>query len=263
MEITFIVKRISKMMISLSAALLLSQSLIGQTSTAYKNAAEAIQTAQNKKQYLFVLFYDTKGESVKAMESVVDTFRNKASKNALFYEAQTTDDKEKDTIAKYGLNQAPLPLLLVFAPNGAITGGFPKEISIDSLKKSIVPDLVMDILKTVQEGKIALVLLQNNKTKFNKESLKASEEFANDPQLKGYVNIIKADPGDTKNSDFINRSKLSKDISEATVVFVVPPGSIAGVYKGKITKDTLMTALASCSSGGCGSGGGGCGPRKQ
>jgi len=257
-RIRFIVKRLDKMIIALCATLLLfSQSLIGQTTVAYKNSAEAIQTAQNNKQYLFLLFYDTKGESLKAMESTVNDFRNKTSEDTLFYKALTTDEKENDTIAKYGINRAPLPVLLIFAPNGAITGGFPKEVSMDLLKKCIVDNLIMDVLKTVQAEKIALVLLQNSKTKFNNESSKAAEEFSNDSKLKGYVDIIKADPSDPKNSDFLNSSKLSKDITEATVVFIVPPGSIRGVYKGKITKDTLMVALSACSSGS----GSGCCPK--
>jgi hypothetical protein len=249
------VKRFATMMFMLFVTLLLfTQSLVGQTNIAYKNATEAIRTAQNSKQYLFLLCYDEKGESLTAMENTVIAYRKKASEKTIFYKARTTDEKEKDIIEKYGITRAPLPIVLVFAPNGAITGGFPKEASIDGLKSSIVSNVVMDILKTVQEGKIALVLLQNSKTKFNNESLKAAEEFSNDSRLKGFVNIIKADPGNPKNSDFLNSSQLSKDISEATVVFIVPPRSIAGVYKGKITKDTLMAALASCGSG-CGSGG--------
>jgi len=253
-----IAKRIDGMVIALCATLLfLSQGLIGQTTVAYNNSGEAIVAAQNNKQYLFVLFYDTKGESLTAMESSVNDFKNKSSEKILFYKARTTDDKEQDVIKVYGINRAPLPLLLVFAPNGAVTGGFPKEVSMDSLEKSIVPTVVMNALKTVQDGKIALVLLQNIKTKFNNESSKAAEEFAGDSTMKGYVDIIKADPSDPKNSDFLSSSKLSKDITEATVVFIVPPGSIAGVYKGKITKDTLVTAFSKCSSGS----GSGCCPK--
>lgn len=239
--------------LSITLLLLFSQSLIGQTNAAYNNAAEAIHAAQNDKQYLFLLFYDKKGESLKAMESAINDFRNKTSEKSLFYKVRTTDKKEKDTIAKYGIERASLPVLLVFAPNGAVTGGFPGKVSVDELKRSMVTDLVMDILKTMQGRKIALVLLQNSKTKFNKESLKAAEDFSNDARLKGYVDIIKADPRDSKNSDFLNNAKISKDDDKAAVVFIVPPGSIVNVYKGNITKDTLMACLAACTSGGSGS----------
>jgi hypothetical protein len=74
------------------------------------------------------------------MESVINDFRSKTSEKSLFYKARTTDEKEKDTIAKYGIDRASLPILLVFAPNGAVTGGFPGKVRVDELKRSIVTD---------------------------------------------------------------------------------------------------------------------------
>jgi len=242
-----------------------SQSLSGQTSAVYENAAGAIQAAQNNKQYLFLLFYENKDGQLKAMESFVDEFKAGSSESMLIYKAKTTDDKEKDTAEKYGIDRAQLPVLMIFAPNGAITGGFPEKVTNKELKASIVSPLVMDILKTIQQNKIALVVLQNGKTKFNKESSQAAQDFANDTKLKGMVDIVNADPSDPKNSEFLNNSKLSKDMPESTVVFIIPTGKIAGVYPGKINKATLVDALSACGSGGCGSGGcggGGCGPRK-
>jgi len=255
--IRFVFKRLDRMVIALCVTLLLSQILSGQTTVGYNSSGYAIAAAQNNKQYLFLLFYDKKGETLKVMESNINDFMNKSSEKILLYKALTTDDKEQDVVKVYGINRAPLPVLLVLAPNGAVTGGFPQKVSMDSLEKSIVPTVVMNSLKTVQAGKIALVLLQNAKTKFNNESSKAAKEFADDSTVKGYVDIIKADPSDPKNSDFISSVKLSKDITEAAVVFIIPPGSIAGVYSGKITKDTLAAALKKCSSGS----GSGCCPK--
>lgn len=243
------------------------QSLFPEPILSLKTSAEAISTAQSNEQYLFLMFYENKGDAAKTMEKVVNSFKGKAADKILFHKTLTTDDKEKDIIVKYGINRAPLPVILVFAPNGAITGGFAQKVTEKELKGSIVSDLVMEILKTVQERKIALVLLQNSKTEFNKESLKAAQEFSDDSRLKGFVNIIKADPDNSKNNTFIENLQLKEKISEAITVFIVPPSTIAGVFKGKITKDTLLAALASCSSSGCGGSQGcapnqGCGPKK-
>jgi len=255
-EKRFTVKWVSKLTMVLSAVALFmfSQSMIVQAA-AFKSAAEAILAAQNNKQYLFVLFYKQNDTPLKAMENTANEFKSGSTENIVIYKAKATDDKEKDAVGKYGIDRAPLPVLLVFAPNGVVSGGFSKKVSTEELKGSIVSNLVMDILKTVQQRKIALVVLQNGKTKFNKESSKAAQDFAGDAKLKGMVDIIKADPSDPKNSEFLSNSKLSKDMPESTVVFIIPPGSIAGVYPGNINKATLLAALSSCSSGGCGSGG--------
>jgi hypothetical protein len=246
----------------LSSIVLMSQSLLVQsayaeTKTDPKTAAEAIALARNSRQYLFILFYDKEDDMLKAIENTIKTFRSKSSSKVLTYRASTVGDKESDVVLKYGVNRSPLPLLLVFAPNGAITGGFNQKVTTEQLTQSCsVPELVMNILRPLQEGKIALVSLQNNKTKFNQESDKAVYDFSSDEKLKPFVEVIKADPDDKKNADFLTQCKLDKTISESTVVFLIPPGSVVGVYPGKITKDTLMAALSSCQTGS------GCCPKK-
>ena len=239
----------------LPAFVLMSQGLLVQTAYAVtksdpKTAEEAIALAQNSKQYLFISFYDKEDEMFKEMENTIKTFRSKSSSMVLTYRASTLSDKESAVVEKYGVNRASLPLLLVLAPNGAITGGFPQKVTTEQLTKSCsVPKLVMNILKPLQEGKIALVSLQNNKTKFNQESDKAVYDFSSDARLKPFIEVIKADPDDKKNADFLTQCKLGNTISESTVVFIIPPGSVVGVYPGKITKDTLMAALSSCKTG--------------
>ncbi|OGS36827.1 MAG: hypothetical protein A2293_04145 [Elusimicrobia bacterium RIFOXYB2_FULL_49_7] len=60
-----------------------------------------------------------------------------------------------------------LPLVLVFAPNGVVTGGFPKQVTSDQLKQSVnVSELMLKILKPLQEQKVVLVALQNQSTRF-------------------------------------------------------------------------------------------------
>ena len=239
----------------LSSIVLMSQNLLVQSACAEtkadpKTAEEAIALARNSRQYLFILFYDKEDDMLKKMEDTIKTFRSKSSSKILTYRASTVGDKESDVVEKYGVNRAPLPLLLVFAPNGAITGGFPQKVTTEQLTNSCsVPELVMNILRPLQEGKIALVSLQNNKTKFNQESDKAVHDFASDEKIKKFVEVIKADPEDKKNGDFLTQCKLDKTISESTVVFIIPPGSVVGVYPGKITKDTLLAALSSCKTG--------------
>jgi hypothetical protein len=220
-----------------------------------KSAQEAIEAAKKQNQYLFLLFYDQKNDSLKAMETVVKTFINKSPQKIITYKALTTDNKEADIVAKYGINRAPLPVVLTFAPNGAITGGFPQKVDESQLKQCFVADITMRILKTLQEQKIALIMLQNEKTTFNQESTAAANDFANDSRVKGYVDLMKIDPDDPKNKDFLNQCKLNWQNKEATIVLIVPPNKLGGIYPGKTTKDALIQGLTACSSGGCGSGG--------
>ena len=222
-----------------------------------KSADDAIDQAQQNGDFLCVQFYEKKDDTFKQMRKTVQVFSKNSAKTIRMYDALTTDGKETEAIQKYGINRAPLPVLLVFAPNGAVTGGFPQKVTEEQLSSSMVPKLIMDILKTVQARKIALVLLQNSKTKYNAETALTADEFARDPRLNGYVDIIKQDPSDEEIKDFLKQCNIANTTEEAATVLVVPPGQIGGVYSGKTTKNTLIAGLASCSSG-CGSG---CGPK--
>lgn len=224
----------------------------------FNNLSEAIEKTKESKKYLFTIFYnDAKDEKLKKLEENITKFKNTSTAEIVLYRVNITDTKEAEMISKYQLNQgAPIPIALVFAPNGAVIGGLTPEMPESDYSKVIVSALTMEILKTVQTGKIALVMLQNPQTKFNAESEKAAKETTSDAKIGNFIQIVKADPAETANKDFLKMCKLEEKLSEAAIVVIVPPASIAGVLKGNITKETIMgTLVSSCGSGGCGSGG--------
>jgi hypothetical protein len=217
-----------------------------------KSAQLAIDTAKNQRQYLFILFYDQKNDAFKAMETAINNFISKTPQKIITYYALTTNNKEADIISKYGISQVQLPAVLVFAPNGAITGGYPQKVTEAQLKQCLVAYITMKILKTLQDGKVALIMLQNGKTRYNQESTAAANDFANDPSIKGYVDLYKYDPDDARNKEFLDSCKLKPGFAEATIVLLVPPNKIGGIYTGKTTKADILKGLSACSSGsGC------------
>ena len=108
-------------------------------------------------------------------------------------------------------------------------------------------------MKVLQEDKIALVLIQNGKTKSNKESTDSAEEFKNDSTVKDLVGIVIADPSVKENKNFLTACKLDEKVEEASIVVIVPPGAIAGVFKGKTDKSIILNSLkgGTCGPAGC------------
>jgi hypothetical protein len=106
------------------------------------------------------------------------------------------------------------------------------------------------------------VMFQNGATKFNRESSKAAEDFAKTKGLDGYVDMIAADPDDALSRDLITQSGIKGAVTDATIVMIVPPGKIGGVYKGKTDKEKMMAGLKACSASSCKPGAAGCGPKK-
>jgi len=144
-------------------------------------------------------------------------------------------------------------VVLIIAPNGAVTAGYEQKITLDQVKKSVeIPELMMKVLKPLQERKITLVSLQNAKTKFNKESSKAINDFIRDPKYKKVVSTINADPSAQGSREFLRQCSLTTPQTEAMVVVMLPPLTIGKILKGKITKADIAGALQACTPGsGC------------
>jgi len=243
---------------ALSITNLFAQTQASTGETVIKNSADAIKSAVESKKYLFAVFYkDAVDEKYKKLESNVLKFKKSSTAEIMIYGANISDTKESEVVSKYRLDKgAPMPLAMVIAPNGAVLGGINSDTPESDYSKTIVSSLTMDILKTVQDQKIAMVMLQNKQTKFNEESKKAVKESMADPKIAGFANAIEADPDKSENQDFLKQCKIEGKVTEAVVVIVIPPVAIAGVLKGNITKENIMSSLVSgCGSGGCGSGG--------
>ena len=218
------------------------------------NAKSAITEASAAGQFLGLIFYEAQDASLTGLSSSIATFNKTSAKKITIYKAILSDPANKEIAGKYGIKSGgDLPLVLLMAPNGVITGGFPKTITTDQLKQSVsVSDLMLKTLKPLQEQKVVLVALQNAATKLNAESWAGVTDFTNDPQFKQFVTAIKADPSTSGSQDFIKQCQLVGPVTEATVVVLLPPGRIGKVLTGKLTKADILKSLQSCTPGsGC------------
>jgi hypothetical protein len=210
---------------------------------------------------VFVTFYKKQDASSDKMLAAIRSARGKLSNRANFVSVDVGSAANQALVKRYDVDRAPLPLTLVLAPNGAVTAAFPGEIKSADFSGVFVSDGLADVLKVLQDGKLAAVCLQNGKTKYNKESLAAAEGLRADSRLSGRVAVVRIDPADRGESKFMEQCKVNTSSADSQIVLIVPPGRVLGAFDGNTTKDKLMAglqaALASCGSG-CGPSG--CGP---
>lgn len=241
---------LNKISITLTSSILL---FISATFAVPTNGKSAIEEAAKAGQFLFLTFFETKDASYTVISSSIAAFKKASSKKVALFDAKVSDPANKEIVTKYGIQTQKLPLLLIIAPNGVVTGGYPANVTQDQLKQSVsISDLMLKVLKPLQEQKVALVALQNSSTKSNAESWAGVTAFANDSNYKNLVEAIKADPSATGSQDFIKQCQLLSPITEATVVVLLPPGKIGKVLTGKLTKTDILKSLQSCTAGsGC------------
>lgn len=249
-----------KIPVTIVASLLLSAAWSHAVPAA--NANSAITASAAAKEYLGLIFYETPDASLTGLVSSIAAFNKTTTKKVTVYKAALSDPANRDVAGKYGIQSGgDLPLLLILAPNGVVTGGYPKTVTSVQLGQSTsVSDLMLKTLKSLQEQKVALVALQNAATKCNTESWEGVSAFANDSNYKKLVTAIKADPSAAGSQEFIKQCQLTAPLTVATVVVLLPPGRIGKVFSGKVTKADILGALQACSAGsGCKPGS--CGPR--
>jgi hypothetical protein len=234
-----------------------SASISGKGMAAIKQASEA-----NK--YLFLFFSKTDDEQTSAMRKVFDVAMAKLSDRAQSVVVNITDSSEKDIVEKYDLDRAPMPLVLAMAPNGAITGGFPTKFEEQNLLDAFATPCMENVMKSLQDGKLVFVCVQNDKTKSNDTAMRGVRDFQSDARFASATEIVTLDPADEKEASFLGDLRVSPDIAEAITVFLVPPGQAIGKVEGATDKDGLVELLSkastACGPGGCGPGG--CGPKK-
>ncbi len=225
-----------------------------ETPAGKSRSAAVIAHAEENNRFLFLLFLGGEADRVAAMKDSLARGMATLGEKADTAFIDAADPAEAETVRKYGIGaRGGLPMVLALAPNGVVTGGYPGTVSTEQLVSATqVSELMLKVLKPLQEQKVALVALQNAATKFSEESWAGVSDFANDADYKQMVSAIKADPAAAGSREFVEQCRLVAPVTEATVVVLLPPGRIGSVLTGKLTKNDVLKSLQSCTAGsGC------------
>ena len=228
------------------------------------DSSRFIQNAVGENKHLFIFFYKDQNEKTLFLQNVFDQAIQKMGVQVKSIKVKANDPSEKSIIERFNLKRTPMPFVLVLAPNGAITGGFP-SFTEEQLMDSISSPGAASCLKALQDRKLVLLCLQNNQTVNNEAALKGVNDFKADPRFANATEIVLIDPSNTKERKFLNQLALDTSASQATTVLISPPAEVIGTYQGPTTKAQLASDLQKATSGCCGPGGccpgGKCGPR--
>ncbi len=223
----------------------------------------AVRRAAESGKYLFLFFFKEQDEQTRAMRKIFEPAMAKAVDRADSIQIDVTDDAEQSIVKKYGLDRAPMPLVLAMAPNGAITGGFPREFDEERLLGAFASTCTQRCMKALQGNKLVFLCVQNAKTKSNEAAMAGVREFQADERFADATEIVTLDPADAAEADLLEDLQISPQTAEAVTVLLAPPGAPVAKYDGATSKqelvDTVMKA-SSCGPGGCGPAG--CPPPK-
>ncbi|MBF0408559.1 MAG: hypothetical protein HQM10_14515 [Candidatus Riflebacteria bacterium] len=240
---------------SASAPAAVAANLSASSSIPLTNALTALSSAASESRYMFLLVRDKQDDTTSALKKVIETTLQKLSDKATSYEVDRNLPSEKEIIEQYDLNRAPMPLVLVVAPNGAITSGLTGDKATpEKLEAAIVSQGMTRLIKAMQDRKLVFLCVQNSNTKSNEAAMKGVNDFKADPKFGKAVEIILLDPADTKEEKLFSQLKIDTKSTEAVTTFIAPPGSKLGTFIGETNREKIEAALMAAMSGGCGSG---------
>lgn len=223
----------------------------------------ALHQAAQAKRYAFLFIWKETNEQTTAMRKVFDRAMTRVADKADAVVVKVDDPDEEDIVDKFQLRRAPLPLVLSVAPSGAIMGGFPTKFSEEDLVNAFGSPCTEQVMKTVQDRKLVLLCVQNDKTKSNAEALQGVRDFESDSRYSGSTKVVMLDPADAAEASFLKDLKIDPKTEQAVTVLIAPPGVPVTEVEGAVTKDVLADALqkarSACAGGSCGPGG--CGPK--
>jgi len=214
----------------------------------------AIDSAAKAKKYLFMFCYKSDDEQTQKMSSLFDTVTKKARKRANSIKVNIADPTENAIVQKFNLQAAPSPLVLILAPNGALTGGFAGEFDEKQLTEAFATPCSETCLKALQDGKLVLLCIQNASSNSKDAALKGVTDFKADARFSQFTQIVMLNPADVAEAKFLKQLQVDPRSIEAITVLLSPPGTVVGKFTGATDKARFVTALSSKGSGCCGSG---------
>ena len=223
--------------------------------------AAAIRKAAQAGKHVYLLFHEAYDEATRAAATLLTATVAKATDKAEWATVKRSDPREKGLVDTYGLLAAPMPLILVLAPNGAVTSGFrAQDVNEEKLLGALASPVQASCLKAMQSRKIVVLCVQGKATSLNAEAMKGVDAFKADARFSGITEVVRLDPADPAESAFLRQLSLDSSLASAATLLLAPPRSLLATFKGATDKEQFVAILTKAASGGCGSGGGGCGP---
>jgi hypothetical protein len=214
----------------------------------------AMDRAAKANKYLFIFFYRQDDPQTRTLGESFNGAVNALAARTDSVAVRITDPSEAGIVTKFKVNQAPMPLVLVVAPNGAVTSSFPGNFTKEQLLGALGTPSSEKLLGALQQGKLVLLCLQNGKTRWNVEAMNGVRSFKGDQRYAAATEVLVLDPHAAVERPLLAKLGINAPVEDATTLLMAPPSSIIGTFKGATNKDqiitTLTSAISSC-AGGC------------
>ncbi len=231
-----------------------------QTQTTSSIATQELSQALLDGKYVYLFFYEPGNIDCETMERNIDSFARKTKKNAEIIKVDRKDPNNSDIVTRLRTQTAPIPLTLLFTPNGGIMAAFTKVITEEELTQAFPSPKKAETLKYMQEGKGVIICFSHKKMSSRGEVQSCCSQAKD--KLAGKAECINIDLSDPKEAGFIKELKVDPNTTVPVTFVINPQGQVTGKYDGGVQVTNLVEAATKVVKSGCCAPGSGktCGP---
>jgi hypothetical protein len=187
------------------------------------------------------LFQKRDDAATRAMAQALAEGLNQAPMPATSARVVATSRIEQPLVKKFGVGRAPMPLVVAVAPNGAITGVFPKKITTTQIVDAFVTPGMMHSMKAMQEKKLVFVCIHGNEVGTTPAMY---DEFEADSHYKGRVAVVSVVAGDPAEKMFMEQLEINPaEHHEMMTAVLAPPAVLVGKFAATATKAEVDAAI--------------------
>ena len=202
-------------------------------------AQRSLEQAASDGRYALLMFYRDDSPATVTMAKTVKEAVTKRNGTAVAAFVEVDDSNNATLVERFHAAGAPLPLLLVVAPNRAVTDAFPVECAAEELDRAFVTPAMASCVLGLQQGKLVFLCVSHAQP-----SLPQSvAEFVADPQFKHRTLVVPVAAGDPAEAHLLAHLGVTVSPSKpVSAVCFAPPGVLVGMFDAASTKSEIAAA---------------------
>lgn len=214
---------------------------VSNTSFAQADAGAALQQSQEAGRFTFIVFYKDNSPQTQQMLQVVQQSITSQSQKATLATASMASAQGQALAEKFQVSRAPMPMTVAVAPNGAVTGLFPRQVAKANIDAAIVPPVMMECMKELQAQKLVFVCLTKSEQAAVPAGVRALQL---DPMFKDRMALIGLNVEDTTEARLMQQLKVDAGMVQGPyAALIAPPGVLVGHFSGTSTADQIAAAI--------------------
>lgn len=205
------------------------------------SGSQVLQQAAAEQKYAVIMFYKEDSQAARGMAQTLKGLSAKRSEQSVLTLVHINNPAEQDVVKRFDVGRAPMPLAMVVAPNGAITGILAQKVTPETFDASFVTPTMMRAMKSLQEGKLVLVCVQGTPKVVVPAAVR---DFQSDPHFKERLATVSFQTNDPAEGMFLKQMQIDPRVPSTTTVLLAPPGVLVGKFGITATSDDIAEALA-------------------